>query len=364
MPPRRSISRAGTRGTILRIAGLFAIGACAAGATESVFPLKSNIYTVNHARLPGGGASEIHVAEGRIAATGSEGAPAVDAGGAFVVPAFIDSHVHLAYLPDRGGMRRGGVAAAVDLGAPLRALGRLGDIPTLAAGPLLTAPGGYPLDSWGRGGYGLPVSTAAEATRAVEELRAAGAGLLKLALAPGPRPPEAALRAAVEAARHLGWRVAVHALTDADAALAARLGADVLAHTPVAPLSDDTVGAWSGRAVISTLAAFGASRSAIENLRRLRAAGATVLYGTDYGNTRSPGIDPLEIAALSAAGLDGAALVAAGTSAPRAFWGGFEAGSLEPGAAASFLLLDADPHAEPAALARPSRVVIDGELVR
>ena len=49
------------------------------------------------------------------------------------------------------------------------------------------------------------------------------------------------------------------------------------------------------------------------------AAGATVLYGTDFGNTSHLGVDPAEIAALQAAGLDGAAILAAGTSAPAGY---------------------------------------------
>jgi imidazolonepropionase-like amidohydrolase len=57
---------------------------------------------------------------------------------------------------------------------------------------------------------------------------------------------------------------------------------------------------------------------ALENLKQLRARGATVLYGTDFGNTVLPGIQPTELGALTSAGLDTAALIAAGTTEPRA----------------------------------------------
>ena len=66
------------------------------------------------------------------------------------------------------------------------------------------------------------------------------------------------MRSAARARAH-GLRIATHALDDAAAAEAAEAGADILAHTPVAPLAPATVRAWSGRAVITTLAAFGAS---------------------------------------------------------------------------------------------------------
>ena len=49
------------------------------------------------------------------------------------------------------------------------------------------------------------------------------------------------------------------------------------------------VGPICHHAVVSTLAAFGGSPAAVDNLRRLHAAGATVLYGTDLGNTRDAG---------------------------------------------------------------------------
>jgi hypothetical protein len=59
----------------------------------------------------------------------------------------------------------------------------------------------------------------------------------------------------------------------------------------VEPLAAQTIEAWRGRAVISTLSAFGGATATIENLKALRAAGVTVIYGTDLGNTRDPRID-------------------------------------------------------------------------
>src|SRR6185369_957269 len=98
------------------------------------------------------------------------------------------------------------------------------------------------------------------------------------------------------------------------------------------------------RAVVSTLRAFGASADAVANLRALRAHGVTVLYGTDFGNTSHDGIDPDELALLGDAGLDGAAILDATTRAPAATFGlDHDLGAIEPGRAASLLVLDADP---------------------
>jgi hypothetical protein len=249
-------------------------------------------------------------------------------------PPIVDSHVHLSYDPVGGELARRGVLAAVDLAAPEATLGQRSPIELVAAGPMLTHGGGYPLDAWGADGYGVGCDDAACVTATIDRLAAHGARVIKLALdADGLAP--ALIPVAVAAAHAHGLRVAVHALSDASAAQAAAAGVDVLAHTPVERLSDATVAAWRGRAVISTLAAFGGSDTAVDNLARLRAAGATVLYGTDLGNTRDVGPSADEVALLRKAGLDDAAITAAMTTTPIAFWG-FDL-------ARSYLVLDGDP---------------------
>jgi imidazolonepropionase-like amidohydrolase len=116
-------------------------------------------------------------------------------------------------------------------------------------------------------------------------------------------------------------KVAVHALSAASAELAGRSGADILAHTPLEPLPASTVQLWGHRAVITTLAAFGGSRAAIDNLRALRAAGATVLYGTDLGNLHDAGPSAREMALMKQAGMDDAAVADAMTTVPLRYWG-------------------------------------------
>lgn len=352
---------------LLGAGALAALGACLHPASRpdagAAFVLRGGT-VVDGARAT---RADVTIRAGRVEAVGASdpSLPGVDAGGAFLVPAFIDSHVHLAYRPEPQVVARGGVAAVVDLAAPAWFLaGAHPPLRVRASGPMLTAPGGYPTQSWGRGGYGLEVADAAQAAAAVEGLADAGATVLKLADDDlGARLPPAAQRAAVERAHQLGLPVAVHALADGPAAEAAEAGADVLAHTPVAPLSPATVRAWRGRTVLSTLAAFGGSPAAVGNLAALRDAGVRVLYGTDFGNGATAGIDPAEVALLQAAGLDGPAILEAGTTAPAAFWGFEGLGRLAPGAAASLLVVEGDPRLEPARLCTPRAVYLDGALV-
>jgi imidazolonepropionase-like amidohydrolase len=301
----------------------------------------------------------VEVADGRIVALGtvSSTAERIDVSGRFLAPAFVDSHVHLAYLPEAAAMADGGIAAAVDLAAPIEFLSALPSRPhVLASGPMITAVDGYPTQSWGSNGYGLECADAAAVRAAVQQVAAAGARVVKVPVESGGLD-DTELLAAVQEAHALVLKVAAHALSDDEAARAARAGIDVLAHTPTAPLSKKTTALWSDRAVISTLRAFGGSQTAVANLRALRAAGATVLYGTDFGNTRTPGIDGAELELLSEAGLDGAAILAAGTSTPATFWGLEGFGRIELGAEAHILVLDADPTVDPTTLSRIVRVL-------
>lgn len=311
----------------------------------------------------GVGRADVHVAGGRIVAVGEVSAdlPTVDVTGRWLVPAFIDSHVHLAYRPVASDLADGGVAGVVDLGAPESWLAEPIAAPrVLASGPMITAVGGYPTRSWGADGYGLEVRDPDEARAAVDRLHAAGARLIKVPITEPPVLGEATLAAVVEQAHARGLKVGAHALGDAEAAVAAAAGVDVLVHAPLEPLSDATVAAWTGRAVVGTLTAFGTGPTPVDNLRRLREAGAVVLYGTDFGNTTTAGIDPREVRRMAETGMDGAAILASGTSVPAAYWGFLDLGAIEAGKAASLLVLVADPLVDPDAIAVPEAVWIDG----
>ncbi len=321
-------------------------------------------YVLRGGRLPGGESADIAVADGKIVAVGrvEEGGEEVAIPGTWLAPAFIDSHVHLAYRP--ADLSTGGVAAAVDLAAPLDFFAEdLSPLRLLRAGPMITALGGYPTQSWGRYGYGREVGDPTAATAAVGELALAGAQLIKLPITGEPQLGEEELRAVVEEAHRRGLKVVSHALGDHEASLAATVGVDALAHTPVELLDSRTIEAWGKGAVITTLSAFGGRSSTLDNLRRLQAAGATLLYGTDYGNTTTAGIDLQEILYLQEAGMSGAEILASGTSTPAAYWGFSELGSLEAGKAASLLVLSADPSKKPEVLASPLQVIIDGKAL-
>lgn len=250
----------------------------------------------------------------------------------------IDSHVHLAFYPVADQLAAHGIGGAVDLASPESSLGAPYPFPVIQAGPMLTHPGGYPLDAWGPNGYGIGCDQEACVVDAIDRLKKEGARVIKIALDDDGLDPTLA-KQAVWYAHRIGLKVAVHALTDAGARLAADIHADVLAHTPVEPLSEQTIAAWKQEersrealdgttapgktpvAVISTLAAFGGSPSAVKNLRALRAADLVVLYGTDLGNLRVDGPSTDEIELMKSSGMTDEDVHSAMTTVPWQFWG-------------------------------------------
>jgi hypothetical protein len=239
-----------------------------------------------------------------------------------LLPGLVDAHVH-AGLVDLAVLRAGGIAAVWDLGGVPERVATLATrsadpaarLPRIRfAGPFLTAPGGYPSDrSWAAPGSWREIRSAADGTEAVAEVRSTGATLVKvIAHAGGPLMPPRTLTALVDAAHDAELPVVVHAEGPGTVAAAYEAGADLLAHTPwTEPLDDGLLRGCAERMEwISTLDIHGwgtptpEGGTAIGNLRRFRAYGGSVRYGTDQGNgPLPPAVNPREARLLQAAGL-------------------------------------------------------------
>lgn len=98
-----------------------------------------------------------------------------------------------------------------------------------------------------------------------------------------------------------------------------------------------------------------------ESLAMCRAAGVRIAAGADL----NPIADRLhrELALLEEAGMDRQAVLYAATAGARALNGLGGATQPDPGAAADFIAVDGDPLADPAVLARPVAVIVDGRVV-
>jgi hypothetical protein len=187
-------------------------------------------------------------------------------GDATILPGFIESHAHITFQKvPKITVLRNGITTVQDTGGPLLPLeGGEGRLRLLSVGPIIQAPGGYPLNIFGGTGgldqVGYPVASIAEAQNLVQQLVDGGATAIKIALEPGGEPgapwmmphgenpvpaapwpllSEDIVKAIVDKAHALNKRVIVHAGEDIGFERALKAGADEFAHMPCAAINPD-----------------------------------------------------------------------------------------------------------------------------
>jgi imidazolonepropionase-like amidohydrolase len=297
-----------------------------------------------------------------------------DATGTTLLPGFIDAHVHIGFY-EPADVLAGGVTTIRDLAWPPDLIGELvrrsasSGFPgptIIAAGPMLTAPGGYPTRAgWAPPGTGLEVSGADQATTAVATVADEGFSIVKVALNPpvGPVLDLETLAAIVAAAHDRGLRVTGHIFGLHELEKAIDAGVDELAHMLMS--QEDIPAATLGQMVerdmtiVPTLSVFSGDglRIAIANLYAWRKAGGRVVYGTDLGNAGPlPGIDAREVRAMTQSGMTGLEIIRSAT-VDSAEWLGLDStGSIAPGKDADLVLVRGEPLDDPMDLTLVRRV--------
>lgn len=220
-----------------------------------------------------------------VSPSGALREPFLDARGMTVLPGLVNAHVHIA----RGGMfgpfepfsprqvarnlkatLASGVTTVGDMGCAAGLILAIRDYlrshaaegPSIrAAGPLVTSPGGYPLDwlPWLYRKLGVAIGCASEkeGRRVVSILAAKGVDHIKIAIMhesyagrPIPRLRESVARAMVAEAHALGLRVFAHAHTVSDYKVALQAGVDALMHSSFEPLNREMLSRLAGSSAV------------------------------------------------------------------------------------------------------------------
>jgi cytosine/adenosine deaminase-related metal-dependent hydrolase len=130
-----------------------------------------------------------------------------------LLPGFIELHAHLrlGQVPPDVVLRHG-LTTVRETGGPLAPpSGGRGQLRLLAAGPILTAPGGYPVPVFGPA-TALEVADVPAAREAVGRLAAGGAAFIKVALEPGGSPGAPWPVMSLEVARSIAGAAHAHGL--------------------------------------------------------------------------------------------------------------------------------------------------------
>ncbi len=308
-----------------------------------------------------------------------------------ILPGFINAHVHRGY--DEYNLKTwayNGVTTVRDLGGnPQNSLFSFRNkvlekaelARLVAAGPMVTVPGGYPSVPWGSP-TALPVSSPQDARNKSIQLLEEGADIIKIALESGssfnrtiPMLSLEETRAIVEVAHQRGTIVSAHVLVSRDLEYALDAGVDDIAHMVIDHPSDELIHRVADQGVfwVPTVELYhGVGHElrdiAIKNLSRFVETGGMVALGTDYEGYNSKfdlGMPIREIKWMKEAGMTPMQIIVAATK-NASYICNLEdrIGTLSKGKLADLLIVKGNPLTDIDTLLNPQMVIHGGTIIR
>ncbi len=329
----------------------------------------------------------------------SDNIKVIDLGDATLLPGFIELHAHLGFqhIPADIVLKHG-ITTIRDVGGPLhQPYGGSGGLRVLTSGPIITAPGGYPIPELGAEHIAITVTTEPQARETVRALVDGGAVVIKVALEPGgeagapwtsghhhgghqspdrktshskkswPLLPENIVSAIVDEAHKNGRKVTAHIGEARGAKIAVDAGIDEWAHLPCAIIPDALLkkAAAQNVNIVTTLDTLSKCPGAADNARTWTALGGELLYGAEIAHPDIPwGIDAQElIAMMHAANMPVIEVLRSATSKSGRYLNSPLLGSLQPGAPADMIAVKGDPTHALKILEYPDLVMSGGRIV-
>lgn len=377
--------------------GVLGVSKCAVNATMAL--RGARLFTGAHDFVIEG--ATVAIKDDRIVAVGRDadvvlgsGTNVIDCAGAFVMPGLIDTHTHVTLtLVNHDGLlplwARAGLTTVRDTGTIkqgtflIRQLAS--ELPAapriIAAGPIMTVPGGYPST---RPTIGDPVSyyvvDANSALAGVNAILDEGAEFIKIAVETGypggqllvdagaPTLNAEEIAAIVAAAHMHSATVSAHVTNEWELRAALNGGVDAIAHTPLDTIPRDLIDVMVRRRVpmTSTLNIWGGGPPLLvaqKNIALFAAAGGIVAMGTDYPYQDVKGLPLDELELMRGAGLSATEVLIASTRNAAYVCNRPDLGTIEEGKTADIVIVEGDPTVDLADLGRVSTVIQAGRVI-